>query len=169
MEPIVPIQLDTERLILRQFREDDWRGLYEYYSNQEATKFTFGRVLNEGDTWRVMCGMIGHWQVRGYGPYAVEEKQSGKVAGTVGFWYPLDWPSPEIKWGLAPDYWGKGYASEAARAVHAAGKQHLPDTRLISLIHTTNHASIRVAEALGATYEKPFVLDGEDCHIYRHR
>ena len=101
MEPIVPKQLETERLHLRQFEESDWRDMYEYYSNAEATKFTLGRTLSEGDTWRVVCTMIGHWQVRRYGPYAVVEKQSGVVIGTVGFWYPLDWPSPENQMGTS--------------------------------------------------------------------
>ena len=63
----------------------------------------------------------GHWQIHGYGPYAVEDKSSARVLGTVGFWYPNDWPSPEIKWALAPEYWGQGYASEAAPAVLTLG------------------------------------------------
>ena len=165
---LVPQQLETERLLLRQFRNGDWPDLHEYYSDRKATRYTFNCDLTEGDTWRIMCGMIGHWQVRGYGPYALEEKASGRVLGTVGFWYPNDWPEPEIKWGLAARAWGRGFASEAARAVLKTGREYMPEIRFISMISPHNEASIRLAQAVGASYESEFVYEGELCHIYRH-
>jgi RimJ/RimL family protein N-acetyltransferase len=169
MEFLVPQQLESKRLLLRQFEDCDWQDLHRYFSDPEATLFTQGRALSAGETWRVMCSMIGHWQIRGYGPYAVEEKTSGSVLGTVGFWYPNDWPDPEIKWGLARRYWGQGYASEAARLVHAAGRQHLPEFALISLIHDDNKASIGVALAIGAQRERSFDYEGEPHGVYRHK
>ncbi len=168
MDFLVPDQLETKRLRLRQFHSDDWQDLHRYYGSDVATKYTMGRVLSEGETWRTLSGMVGHWHLRGYGPYAVEEKSSGRVLGTVGFWYPFDWPSPEIKWALAPQYWGKGFASEAARAVQAAGLEHLPDIALISFIHRDNQASLRLAQAIGATFESERLFRGERWHVYRH-
>jgi len=142
--------------------------LHEYYCDPNATRFTFGRALSEGDTWRVMCGMIGHWQLRGYGPYALEEKTSGQVLGTVGLWYPIDWPEPEIKWGLAARHWRKGFASEAARAVQAMTIEHLPDIVPISLIHPDNTGSIRLAESIGARREREEIYENEMHYVYRH-
>ena len=168
MKYLVPTRLETERLILREFRDEDWHALHAYYSDEEATRYTFGNALTKGQTWRTMCGMIGHWQLRRYGPYALERKDDGAVLGTVGFWFPNNWPEPEIKWALAPPYWGNGYASEAARAVLAAGHEHIPKIRLISLIDPDNHGSIHVAQAIGATFEGHFDLDGKLCHVYRH-
>lgn len=165
---LVPDRLETERLRLRPFEDADWRALHRYYCDAEAMRFTFGRALTEGETWRTMCGMIGHWQLRGYGPYAVEEKAAGEVLGTVGFWYPNDWPEAEIKWGLARRYWGRGYASEAARAVLEAGHRYLPETSLISLVHDDNAGSIRVALALGARRERTLDYEGEPHGLYRH-
>ncbi len=169
MEYLVPQQLESKRLLLRQFVDGDWQDLHRYFSDPEAMFFTHGKALSEGETWRVMCSMIGHWQVRGYGPYAVEEKSSGRVLGTVGFWYPNDWPDPEIKWGLARRHWGQGFATEAARLVHAAGREHLPDCALISLIHDDNKASIAVALAIGAQRERSTDYEGEPHGIYRHK
>jgi RimJ/RimL family protein N-acetyltransferase len=169
MELLVPQQLESKRLLLRQFADRDWQDLHQYFSDPEATLFTHGRALTEGETWRVMCSMIGHWQLRGYGPYAVEEKASGSVLGTVGFWYPNDWPEPEIKWGLAQRHWGQGFATEAARLVHAAGREHLPDYALISLIHDDNKASIGVALAIGARRERSIDYEGEPHGVYRHK
>ncbi len=164
----VPEQLETDRLSLRQFREEDWKDLHAYYSDPVAMRHTIGRPLSEGETWRTMSGMIGHWQLRGYGPYAVVEKASNVVLGPVGFWYPHDWPSPEIKWGLAPAYQGKGFASEAARAVQAAGLKYLPEIRLISLIHPDNQPSIQLALAVGARLEKKIEFRGESWPVFRH-
>ncbi len=165
----VPEQLESSRLILRQFCDADWQDLHRYYSDEVATVFTFGRALSEGETWRTMCGMIGHWQIRGYGPYAVEEKSSARVLGTVGFWYPNDWPDPEIKWGLASKHWGKGFAKEAALLVHATGRKYLPELALMSLIHPDNKSSIGVALAIGAELERSIEYEGEPHGIYRHK
>ncbi len=168
MKSKMPLRLESERLLLRQFEDDDWRDLHEYYGDASATRYTFGHALGEGDTWRVMCGMLGHWQLRGYGPYALEHKESGRVLGTVGFWYPNDWPEPEIKWGLAARYHGQGYAAEAARGVLAAGSRHMPGIRPISMIHVDNTASIRLATALGARHESDRSYEGEPHRVYRH-
>jgi len=168
MDFIVPIEIDTDRLRLRQFKEADWRELHQHYSDVDATRYTYGKSLTEGETWRTMCGMIGHWHVRGYGPYAVEEKSSNRVLGTVGFWYPNDWPSPEIKWALARPHWGKGFASEATRAVQKTGLEYLPEIELISLIHKENIASIRLAESVGAMLEKEVEFRGTQWNMHRH-
>lgn len=165
---LIPSAIETERLVLRMFREDDWRALHEHYSDETCTKFTFGRPLSEGASWRTMASMIGHWQLRQYGPYAVEEKGSGQVLGTVGLWYPSDWPEPEIKWALARRHWGKGFASEAARAVQRMAARQLPQLSLISFIHAENAASIQLAKAIGATFEKEAPFRGAVFHVYRH-
>ena len=168
MDSIVPERIETDRLILRVFQDEDWRDLHEYYSDEIATRFTLPRKLSQLETWLYMCGMIGHWRIRGYGPYAVEEKVSGKVLGLVGFWYPNKWPSPEIKWALARQHWGKGFASEAARAVQRAGREYIPDISLISLIHQENVASINLAVAIGAKHEKDIQILGWHWQVWRH-
>jgi len=135
MTNIVPEKIETERLILRQFREDDWQDLHQYYSDESATKYTVGKIF---------------------------------VMGIVGFWYPNDWPSPEIKWALSPEYWGKGFAKEAAKAVQRVGREYMPNIPLISLIHSKNHASKKLAIALGSTLEKEVEFRNAIFEIYRH-
>lgn len=168
MEFLVPVEIETKRLLLRPFQEIDCKSLHNYYSSEAATKYTVGRALSEGETWRTVSAMIGHWYLRGYGPYAIEEKETGDVLGIAGFWYPYDWPGPEIKWALAPEYWGKGFASEAARAVQLTASHHIPQISLISLIHADNVSSIQLALAVGAKFEKEILFRGANCHIYRH-
>jgi RimJ/RimL family protein N-acetyltransferase len=94
---VFPPFIRTIRLHLRQFKHDDWVSLHEHYGDLECTKYTFGRALTEGESWRAMCSMAGHWAIRGYGPYAAVEASTETVIGAVGLWYPNDWPEPEIK------------------------------------------------------------------------
>jgi len=168
MSYLIPERIETERLILRCFKEDDWIDLHQIYSNPECTRHTIQRTLTEGESWRTMATIIGHWQIRGYGPYAVEDKAGGKVMGPVGLWYPNDWPEPEIKWALAREFWGRGYASEAARAVNTMAAEYMPETSLISLIFSDNEPSIKLAEAIGAKFEKEFKFRGQIAYIFRH-
>jgi RimJ/RimL family protein N-acetyltransferase len=165
---LIPQELETGRLRLRTFVEADWRALHEHFSDEDCTRYTYHRALTEAATWRALACMAGHWLLRGYGPYAVEEKATGTVLGTVGPWYPLEWPEPEIKWALARRYWGRGYASEAVRAVQRMAHEHLPQLRLISLIDSRNQASIRLALAVGARLEREIEFAGSPFHIYRH-
>jgi RimJ/RimL family protein N-acetyltransferase len=163
----VPLTIDTPRLVLRQFVSDDWRALHEHYSDLECTRFTFGRSLSEGESWRAMASMVGHWQLRGFGPYAVVERATSVVVGTVGLWFPNDWPEPEIKWALVRRFWGNGFAAEAARAVQRVALDHLGRPP-ISLIGAQNLPSIKVASTVGATLEAEILFRGNPFHIYRH-
>jgi RimJ/RimL family protein N-acetyltransferase len=164
----MPLRIETPRLVLRQFVHADWPAMYAHYSDIECTQFTFRRALTEGESWRAMASMVGHWTLHGYGPYAVQDKASGQVMGAAGLWYPNDWPEPEIKWALTKVYWGKGYAKEAARAVQTAASKNLPHLRLISQIHADNTASIQLALSLGCALEKEVEFRGAKHHIYRH-
>ncbi len=165
----IPEQIETERLLLRTFQESDWRDLHAYYSDPDCTRYTVGKPLTEGGTWRIVASMIGHWVMRGYGPYAVVEKQSGRVVGPVGLWYPCDWPEPEIKWALARDCWGLGYASEAASAVNTMAQAYLPELHLISFINEENQPSIELAKRVGARFEQTRPFRGGIWHVYRHQ
>ncbi len=165
---LVPENIETERLILRQFVENDWQDIHAYFSDEQATQHTFGRALTEGESWRTLASMIGHWHLRGYGPYAMEHKASNNVIGIAGFWYPIDWPEPEIKWALSRQYWGKAYASEATRSVQEVSLRCFPEKPLISFIHSDNAPSIRLALAVKAVYEKQLPFRGSNWHIYRH-
>jgi RimJ/RimL family protein N-acetyltransferase len=166
---LMPETIETDRLFLRMFRDEDWRDLYHYYSDEVCMRYTIARTLTEGECWRTMAGMIGHWVMRGYGPYAVEEKSTHAVLGTVGLWFPNDWPEPEVKWGLARQYWGRGYARHAASAVLHQAACCLPELQLISLIHPDNQRSINLALALGAKLEKKIDFRESIWQIYRHQ
>lgn len=165
---LIPERLETERLILRPFRQDDWLGMHRHYSDPACTRYTLGRCLSEGESWRMTATLAGHWLLRGYGPYALEEKASGQLIGTSGLWFPVDFPGREIKWAVLPEYQGCGFASEAARAVLAMVLSHSAEPPPISFIHKDNAASIGVARSIGAVFEDEVDFRNARFVIYRH-
>ena len=94
---------------------------------------------------------LGHWLLRGFGNWALEEKSTGVFVGWCGLWFPEGFPEPEVGWGLMRDKHGRGYATEAAMRARAYAYETLGWKTAISLIGRDNHRSIRVAERLGAT------------------
>lgn len=165
----IPEHLDTPRLHLSRPRDADWAGLHAYYADAECARYTFTNPLPESETQRVVGALQKHWQRHGYGPYVLREQGAGAIVGLVGLWFPREWPETEIKWAILRDHWGKGYASEAARAVQAMLPAHLPAMRPISLIHAENERSIALALALGASLEKQLEFRNAPFHQYRHR
>ncbi len=168
MTPRIPESIESARLRLRRFREDDWRPLMAYYGDAAAVTYTYVQPCDEAQTRHIVDSFIRHWQRLGYGPYVIEEKADGAVAGVAGLWFPRGWPETEIKWALAPRHWGKGYASEAVRAVQAMTAQRLPGMCPISLIDARNEGSIRVALAVGAELEATIEFKGVPHRVYRH-
>jgi RimJ/RimL family protein N-acetyltransferase len=149
-----PERLETPRLILRMFCDADWDPVAEFFGDEECVRYTTGSTQTPWQSWRTLAGYVGHWTLRGYGPYAVTDRATGNTVGIVGLWFPGDWPEPEVKWALLRRFWGHGYATEAAAAVIAMAKGDLGWRRLISLILPENASSKAVALRLGGIYEK---------------
>ncbi|MFZ6009343.1 MAG: GNAT family N-acetyltransferase [Bacteroidota bacterium] len=164
----IPTSIETDRLHLRMLQENHWSDLHTYYADQECMQYTSGKAMTQTESWRKLASLVGHWHMRGYGSYALEEKSSGSVIGVAGLEFPKGWPDPEIQWGLSRRFWGKGYASETVRAIKNMTKEFLPGIRFISIIHPNNVNSARVATSVGASFEREFLFRGDAWHIYRH-
>jgi len=100
----------------------------------------------------------------GYCQWALICKADGKLIGFCGFVNSDD--APEIGWRLAPEYWGQGLATEAARAVLTHGIETLGFQRVIATVQSTNAASIRVIEKLRMTLVEKFDRDGREVLVY---
>lgn len=140
--------LETERLRLVAPEERHLEAEIPFWES-ERSRFVGGPVPGYR-VWRLLATQLGHWALRGYGSWVVEEKASGRPLGMVGLWHPGEWPEPELAYHLYEGSEGKGYASEAGRAVigHAYGT--LGWRTLISLIDPENAPSQAVARRLGA-------------------
>lgn len=161
--------LETDRLTLRLLRESDLDAYAAMSADPEVMRFLSagGGLLTRADAWRQMATYLGHWALRGYGTWAVEERATGAFVGRIGFHYPEGWPDRELGWTIARPFWGKGYASEAARAAigHAFGT--LGWSHVVSLIHPDNHRSERLAERLG--YHVHGTADVVGLHLTMYR
>ncbi|HFQ15904.1 MAG TPA: N-acetyltransferase [Rhodobacteraceae bacterium] len=162
----VPV-LETERLRLRQWTAADFEPLADFLGREALNRFRGGALARE-QAWEFLSARAGEWQIRGYGSFVIEEKKSGRPAGYAGLWHPFDLAEPELMWSLYPEYHGKGYATEAARAVIDWADRTLHLGPLMSFIHPDNTPSIAVAERLGASIEELTTLRGETRYRYRH-
>lgn len=162
-------RLCTERLVLRGFEERDFESFAAMMADPEVVRYLGdGRTLSRFDAWRQLAMFAGHWVLRGFGLWAVEDANTGDFLGRIGCLQPEGWPGFEIGYGLARPAWGKGYAREgAARALQYA-REDLGRTDIISLIRPANEASIKVARALGAVAAETVELFGAPTVVYRY-
>jgi RimJ/RimL family protein N-acetyltransferase len=162
------ITLETDRLVLRMLRESDLDAFAAMYADPEVMRYLGeGEPMLRAQAWRSLAMMVGHWHLRGYGLWAVEERASGHMIGRIGCWYPEGWPGFEVGWMLRRASWGLGYASEAARASAQFAFTQLQQPEVISLIHPENVPSIRVAERLGETLAGSTDVMGKTALVYR--
>lgn len=159
--------LVTQRLILRAWREEDLDALAVFYAHEDTARFV-GGVCTRDEAWRRMASMVGHWMLRGYGPWAIEERRTNVFVGYTGLWKPEGWPEPELIWGLAAHAQGKGYATEAAGAARRYAYETLGWRTLASFIRSQNEPSRRVAIRLGAVVDGQFELRGFPIDVHRH-
>jgi RimJ/RimL family protein N-acetyltransferase len=161
------ITLETERLLLRPFRAADFDAYAAMVADADVMRFLGdGKPLNRVDAWRQLATVIGHWTLRGYGLWAVEERASGELVGRIGCWEPEGWPDFEVGWTLRRASWGRGYATEGARAALRYAFTELNRPHVVSLIRPGNAASVRVAERLGERLQGRVELLGGESLVY---
>ena len=163
----VPVRLETPRLWLRAFAGSDLDAYAVMTADEEVMRYIgTGTTLTRMETWRAIAGMLGHWELLGYGMWAVEEKSTGVLVGRAGFIDPPGWPGFELGWLLGRAHWDKGYATEAASAALAYAFDTLRRERVISLIRPGNERSARVAERIGERLVGETELLGSTALVY---
>jgi RimJ/RimL family protein N-acetyltransferase len=160
-------ELLTERLLMRGWRDDDLDAWMPIAAHPEVMA-ALGRSEPVGarDAWDEMAFWAGHWELKGFGHWLLEERESGAVVGRAGLLYPPGWPDLEVGWTVGPEHWGKGYATEAGRAASEWAHDVLGARHIVSLIEPSNTRSIRVAEKLGEQVEGSFQNRGFDLRVY---
>ncbi len=174
------MRLETERLVLRPMSIDDLDVLAGFYSDPEVMRYLgAGRTLDRDEAETSLRRMLRNFELDGFGQLALERTADGEGIGRCGF---LVWDVPtltpttereatgltelEIGYALGRDFWGQGYATEAATAVRDQALGPMGRTRLIAFVRPENHASARVAEKLGMRHERDVELLGLPARLY---
>lgn len=144
--------LETKRLRLRLFTLDDLQVMFKLCTDPDVIKFADTAVKDmEEARQRLEKGPLSDYKKYGYGRFAVELKETGKVIGFCGIKYLPEIDLPEVGYRYLKEYWGKGIGTEAAKACVEFARDDLKIKKLVALIIPENIASIRIAEKLGMT------------------
>jgi len=156
--------LETERLVLRWLTPDDAPFMFELVTDPSWIEFIGDRGLKTHDDARVYIAekYVPDYEVRGFGLYAVELKDSGAPVGICGLIKREGLEDVDLGFAFLPRYVGQGYASESAAAVMAYGRETLGIGRIVAITTPDNHRSIRVLEKVGMRFEKVIRMPGDE-------
>jgi RimJ/RimL family protein N-acetyltransferase len=141
--------------MLRAHQRADYEALHAIWSDKEVTRFIGGRASTRQDSWFRLMRYMGHWPLMGYGYFALCERETGRYIGDMGIanhkrgLHPNFDDAPETGWVLAPEAFGKGYATEAMGAVIAWFEATHGKGRTVCMIETAHIGSHNVATKLG--------------------
>lgn len=164
---MIPPRLETERLVVRALRVEDFGPFHAFVSDPVANPFSPMPSLDSRAAWRAFASIVGTWSLFGAGWWGIEDRASGELAGTVGAFFretqlPLTPDTEmEIGWNVFPRFARRGYATEAARAVIADAFARHRCPRVFALTAPGNLASQGVARKLGMTYAGDVDFYGE--------
>jgi RimJ/RimL family protein N-acetyltransferase len=145
--------LTTERLELRRFTAADLEPLLAVFGDAAVMRHVGAerRPLRRSQVSALLSRTAADWSEHGFGLLAVTERETGRLIGEAGLQHLEEGPDIEIGYTLARGAWGRGYATEAARAILRWGFAGLRLHRIVAVADPANAASLRVVEKLGMT------------------
>src|SRR5438874_13409122 len=161
------MELQTARLMLRSFREEDVDAMTQLFANPDLMRFSLGVFTERKQTVAFIEKVMG-WDRMGIpSQFAVVPRGEHAAVGYCGFYHHAEVPGEiEIGYRLHPDYWNRGLITEAAGAVRDHAFRDLKLPRVISLIHPENIASRRVAGKIGMALEKQTIYRGFPTNVF---
>lgn len=144
--------VETDRLRLRTLEKEDLDALMTIWGNEEVMKYCGGAGNREREE-RALKFYMNLQKEKGYSPYAVTLKENRQLIGVCGFNPPYDHPYMELMYHFSKEYWGKGYATEAAKACIHYAKDFLQAAKIVGFIEIENSASENVLRKLGFLYK----------------
>lgn len=162
--------LETDRLVLRRLCADDAAFILALLNEPSWLRFIGDKGVRTLDDARayIANGPAAMYQRLGFGLHLVELKADGAPIGICGLIKRDTLPDVDIGFAFLPQYWGRGYAHEAAAATLAHGHQVLGLERIVAITSMDNHASARLLEKLGLRFETMLSVagDGEPLRLF---
>ncbi len=145
--------LETDRLRLRMFRESDLDNLAALFADPDVMRYVGnGEPVDRAEAEKALASIIAHWERHGFGRWAIEDKQTGEFVGYGGLRSLFG--TPEVVYHFATRHWGKGFATETARASLRWGFEQRGFQQIVAIAKPGNAASIHVMEKLGMQFEE---------------
>nr|WP_280638901.1 GNAT family N-acetyltransferase [Sphingomicrobium aestuariivivum] len=164
--------LETERLVLRHWRREDWEAYYPIIADHSTMRYVGGSGISREDGWRRWLASIGSWQISGYGSFAVTRKDDGVVVGMCGIfhgWREIDGgfePDPEFGYIFGPEGRGRGMAFEACTAALDWLDTH-HGVPIWAIIEDDNAPSVKLAGKLGFESQGAKMYGDEPIGVWR--
>ncbi|MEO1516508.1 MAG: GNAT family N-acetyltransferase [Bacteroidota bacterium] len=166
MKDIGNFRLETDRLYLRVFVPSDAQGFYALNADEEVMRYTGDLPFESVEEAGRFIQAYDHYQRHGYGRWTVLDKQTGTYLGFCGLKHHADKKEVDIGFRLLRQYWGRGLATEAARACLDYGFKEQKMACIVGRAQSENAASLRVLQKLGMRYCFDFVEDAQDWKHY---
>ncbi|MEM9049504.1 MAG: GNAT family N-acetyltransferase [Pseudomonadota bacterium] len=160
-------RLETQRLILRRPAPKDEPGAMAFLLSDRTRML--GGPFTPQRAWTVFAAGIAHWELRGFGGFAVTMKGEDRCLGIVGPYFPAGWPEPEMSWMLWAEAEGRNFGYEAAKACLTHLFRDLGWTTTVSYIDPLNARSIALAERLGAARDETAPRPDPEDLVFRHK
>src|SRR5215211_1527255 len=164
----------TERLNAERLRDDHFDELRRMHRDARVMATLGppgapGSLLSDEETRQFLRRHLDHWERYGYGLWALRDKTDGQFVGRAGLYNTQVGGSDavELAYALMAEYWGRGLATEMARAILSVAFERLGMEELVCFTLTTNRASQRVMEKVGFEYERDVVHAGQPHVLYR--
>lgn len=158
--------IETPRLLLRAFDLSDASGFHAMNADAEVLRYTGDEPFANVAAAEAFLRAYDHYQKHGYGRWTVLRKADHAYLGFCGLRYDPDLEETDLGFRLPREYWGQGYATEAARACVQYGFESLGLKTIVGRARRENLASIRVLEKAGFVYWKDFLFDGVYPGVY---
>lgn len=164
--------INTARLSLRAMRPEDFDRYAQIWAMPGVVRHIGGAARSRDEAWKAFLTNAGHWQMTGFGQWAVIEQSTRRMIGQTGFFFGArglgeDFDAyPEAGWVLVPRVHGRGYGREAALAAHDWFDRVLPGP-LVAIVTPDNTASLKLADRLGYTLLRKAEMDGTTVRLLR--
>ena len=165
--------LETERLILRHYRKEDFRSHYAIVADPETMKYFTGPPMAVEESWRRMSASVGSWSLMGFGGWAVVQKSNERLIGMTALFngwrdmIPEFGEDPEMGWIFDKSVHGQGIAGEACRAALGWADENLPPTPVWAIVAPDNAPSLKLADRLGFERLADSVYKDEVTAVFR--
>lgn len=160
--------IETERLLLRPFAEDDVDALHQLWTDPAVRRYLWDDVVIPRSTAEeIVAGSARDFAEHGFGFWALYARDGGEdLMGFCGYRTFEDTDTPELLYGILPRFWGRGYVTEAGHAVIRYGFESCGFERIVGATDTPNQSSVQVMQRLGMVFDARREFHGLDTVFY---